>query len=101
MIDDDSGKSRVSQLRAAHQSGKAREGAFLRRRRMAAILLPEIDTDTCTGCGDCVAVCPTGALAMVEGKAVMAHPDLCIYDGECEPVCIVGAIQIPYMIVLA
>jgi len=68
---------------------------------MAATLLPEIDTDICTGCGDCVAVCPTGALAMDEGKAVMAHPELCIYDGECEPVCIVGAIQIPYMIVLA
>ena len=68
---------------------------------MAATLLPEIDTDICTGCGDCVAVCPTGALAMDKGKAVMAHPELCIYDGECEPVCIVGAIQIPYMIVLA
>jgi NAD-dependent dihydropyrimidine dehydrogenase PreA subunit len=67
---------------------------------MAATLLPEIDTDACTGCGDCVAVCPTGALAMAGGKAVMPRPDLCIYDGECEPVCSVGAIQIPYVIVL-
>jgi NAD-dependent dihydropyrimidine dehydrogenase PreA subunit len=67
---------------------------------MAAILLPEIDTDACTGCGDCVAVCPTGALAMTGGKAVMARPELCIYDGECEPVCTVGAIQLPYVIVL-
>ena len=67
---------------------------------MAAILLPEIDTDTCTGCGDCVAVCPTGALAMAKGKAVMARPELCIYDGECEPACTVAAIQVPYMIVL-
>ena len=67
---------------------------------MAATLLPEIDTDTCTGCGDCVAVCPTGALALAEGKAVMAHPELCIYDGECEPVCKVAAIQLPYVIVL-
>ena len=67
---------------------------------MAATLLPEIDTDVCTGCGDCVAVCPTGALALAEGKAVMAHPALCIYDGECEPVCTVAAIQLPYVIVL-
>ena len=67
---------------------------------MAATLLPEIDNDACTGCGICVTVCPTGALAIVEGKAVMAHPALCIYDGECEPVCTVGAIQIPYLIVL-
>ncbi len=47
-----------------------------------------------------MAVCPTGALALAEGKAVMAHPELCIYDGECEPVCPVAAIQLPYVIVL-
>jgi len=67
---------------------------------MVATLLPEIDNDACTGCGDCVAVCPTGALALVRGKAVMVHPALCIYDGECEPVCAVAAIQLPYLIVL-
>jgi len=67
---------------------------------MVATLLPEIDEDACTGCGDCVAVCPTGALALVGGKAAMAHPELCIYDGECEPVCPVAAIQLPYVIVL-
>jgi NAD-dependent dihydropyrimidine dehydrogenase PreA subunit len=67
---------------------------------MAATLLPEINTDICTGCGDCVAVCPTGALALVGGKAVMARPELCIYDGECEPICRVAAIQLPYAIVL-
>jgi NAD-dependent dihydropyrimidine dehydrogenase PreA subunit len=63
-------------------------------------LLPEINEATCTGCGDCVAVCPTGALALAGGKALMAHPGLCIYDGECEPVCPVAAIQLPYVIVL-
>ena len=31
---------------------------------------------------------------------MMAHPALCIYDGECEPVCKVAAIQLPYAIVL-
>ena len=67
---------------------------------MTATLLPEIDVETCIGCGDCVVVCPTGALAMSESKAEMARPELCIYDGECEPVCVVGAIQLPYMIVL-
>ena len=67
---------------------------------MVMTLLPEIDTAACTGCGDCVMVCPTGALAMAGGMAVMAHPALCIYDGECEPVCSVAAIQVPYLIVL-
>jgi NAD-dependent dihydropyrimidine dehydrogenase PreA subunit len=67
---------------------------------MAAIFLPEINEAICTGCGDCVAVCPTGALALAGGKAVMAHPEQCIYDGECEPICPVAAIQLPYVIVL-
>lgn len=67
---------------------------------MADKPLPEIDVTACTGCGDCVAACPTGALAMAGGKAVMAQPDLCIYDGACEPICPVAAIQLPYVIVL-
>ena len=67
---------------------------------MTTTLLPEIDVEACTGCGDCVTICPTGALAMAEGKAVMARPELCIYDGNCEPACPVAAIQLPYMIVL-
>ena len=67
---------------------------------MDAPVLPEINQEICTGCGKCVTVCPTGALALAGGKAVMAHPALCIYDGECEPVCSVAAIQLPYLIML-
>ena len=67
---------------------------------MAATLLPEINLEACTGCGECAVVCPTDALAMAEGKAVMAHPERCIYDGDCEPICPVTAIQLPYLIVL-
>ena len=61
------------------------------RWRVAAALLPEIDAATCTGCGECVVVCPTDALAW---------PELCLYDGACEPVCPMSAIQLPYVIVL-
>lgn len=64
-------------------------------------VLPEIDLAACTGCGDCVAACQPGALGIVAGKAVLVRPDRCEYDGQCEPVCPVGAIQLPYVILLA
>lgn len=63
-------------------------------------ILPEIDAAICTGCGDCVAACKPGALALHDGKAVLARPDLCEYDGQCEPACPVGAIDLPYVVVL-
>ena len=66
---------------------------------MNPVILPEIDRARCTGCGDCVAVCQPQALALVGGKAQMARPELCEYDGGCEPVCPAGAIQVPFLIV--
>lgn len=63
-------------------------------------VLPEIDAAICTGCGDCLAACKPGALAFDGGKAILARPDLCEYDGQCEPACPVGAIDLPYLVVL-
>lgn len=67
---------------------------------MTSQVLPEIDPALCTGCGDCITACVSGALAMADDKAVLAHPDRCEYDGYCEPVCPTGAIQLPYVIVM-
>lgn len=63
------------------------------------IWLPIIDAETCTGCGDCVEVCPTEALAMRDNLAVVADPEACNYCGYCELICPVGAIELPYQIV--
>ncbi len=68
---------------------------------MTAQVLPEIDAALCTGCGDCVIACRPAALAMVDGKAVLANPDRCEYDGACEPICPTGAIRLPYVVVFA
>jgi electron transfer flavoprotein alpha subunit len=66
-----------------------------------AFWLPQIDARLCTGCGDCVVVCPAQALALLESTAVLAQPDACNYCAECEAVCPVAAIALPYQIVLA
>lgn len=66
---------------------------------MDLMVLPEINLQLCTGCGDCIKACEPRALTLVGGKAVLAHPELCQYEGGCEPACPVGAIQLPYLVV--
>jgi NAD-dependent dihydropyrimidine dehydrogenase PreA subunit len=62
--------------------------------------LPQIDEALCTGCGDCIIVCPTDVLALADEIAILAKPDACNYCGACETVCPVGAIVLPYQIIL-
>ncbi|HMM22549.1 MAG TPA: FAD-binding protein [Selenomonadales bacterium] len=49
-----------------------------------------IVTKECIGCGACVSVCPFGAIAMQDGKAVIG--DACTACGACVDTCPVGAI---------
>ncbi|MCB0046215.1 MAG: ferredoxin family protein [Caldilineaceae bacterium] len=63
--------------------------------------LPIIDRIRCTGCGDCVIICPAHALALKGGKAVLVKPLACNYCADCESVCPTGAVSLPYRIVLA
>lgn len=68
---------------------------------MNDIPLPVIDPQLCTGCGICVALCPTGALAQEEQRAVLAAPDRCTYCRACEESCPEDAIALPFLIVFA
>lgn len=52
-----------------------------------------IDTDICFGCTHCVNECPTGALRIRGGKAVL-RPDWCVDCGMCLKVCPVKAIYV-------
>ncbi len=51
-----------------------------------------IDEDKCTGCGDCLEVCPEeGAVVLQEEKAII-NRELCTSCAVCMPACSEGAI---------
>jgi NAD-dependent dihydropyrimidine dehydrogenase PreA subunit len=51
-----------------------------------------IDEDKCTGCGDCLEVCPEeGAIVLQEDKAVI-NQDICTGCADCLTACPEGAI---------
>jgi NAD-dependent dihydropyrimidine dehydrogenase PreA subunit len=58
----------------------------------AAPTLPVLDPSRCTGCGDCVAVCPTACLEMTGPLPWLPRPGSCIACGACEWVCIAAAV---------
>jgi len=63
--------------------------------------LPRIDRQTCTGCSDCINICPVNALGQVDGKASLVRPDTCTYCNACEDICPVNAIELPFLIMFA
>ncbi len=60
--------------------------------------LPIIDRMACTGCGDCVQMCPVDALGLVEGRAALIRPEACTYCTACEDICPADAIELPFLI---
>ncbi|MFT3914388.1 MAG: ferredoxin [Anaeromyxobacteraceae bacterium] len=53
-----------------------------------------IDEALCNGCGDCLASCHEGALALVDGKARLVGDVYCDGLGACLPKCPTGAITV-------
>lgn len=54
--------------------------------------LPALDVSRCTGCGDCVAICPTGCLAMAGARPWLPRPLDCVSCTACELICPARAI---------
>ena len=55
------------------------------------VLVPEVDLDLCTRCGDCAKVCQFSAIAVIR-QAVLTFHDLCAGCGACAWVCPTNAI---------
>jgi NAD-dependent dihydropyrimidine dehydrogenase PreA subunit len=56
--------------------------------------LPELDATRCTGCGDCVAVCPTDCLALAGPLPWLPRPADCVRCGLCVLVCPADALRL-------
>ncbi|OWK45283.1 4Fe-4S dicluster domain-containing protein [Fimbriiglobus ruber] len=55
--------------------------------------LPVLDASRCTGCGDCVAACPTRCLeSSANGLPWLARPADCVSCAACAAVCPTTAI---------
>ncbi|HEY88304.1 MAG TPA: 4Fe-4S dicluster domain-containing protein [Thermoflexia bacterium] len=68
---------------------------FEERRAFRSNFMPEVQADTCTGCGKCVEVCPMEAITLVSAhdaqhphrKKARVQTDICIGCGVCARVC--------------
>ncbi|MHC1580633.1 4Fe-4S binding protein [Methanopyrus sp.] len=51
-----------------------------------------LDTDRCTGCGECMEACPTGALLVAEAY-LEVDESRCRACGSCARACPTGALR--------
>lgn len=58
----------------------------------ATWLAPAVNRSQCVGCGDCAAICPTGSITIVRGKAVIDDAS-CIRCDNCVRACPYNAIN--------
>lgn len=61
--------------------------------RCKGLLSYVIDPALCTGCGDCLDVCPEEAIEGKDGFIHMIDDRLCVKCGQCVPSCPEGAIK--------
>ena len=54
----------------------------------------KLDVEKCTGCGQCLAVCPHEVFALESGKASIADLDACMECGACAKNCPVEALSV-------
>ncbi|MBN1985956.1 MAG: 4Fe-4S binding protein [Prolixibacteraceae bacterium] len=67
---------------AISNSGKAKSKTFTP---------PKVNTELCTGCGNCVEVCPVEAISLTDGRAIIEEIK-CTNCRICANECPVGAI---------
>jgi NAD-dependent dihydropyrimidine dehydrogenase PreA subunit len=58
------------------------------------MFMPLIDDDKCIGCGECVDICPSEVLELVDEKAVAVNEEECVGCESCIEVCEQDAITV-------
>ncbi len=66
------------------------------RRRMSK-WIPIIDANTCDGCNQCVLKCKAQGLQLIEKKAALTNPSICLSDGDCVSECPRGSIHMEWV----
>ena len=56
--------------------------------------IPSVDAGKCTGCEECVDVCPTEVFEMKDEKSVVVEADECLGCESCVEVCESDAIAV-------
>jgi NAD-dependent dihydropyrimidine dehydrogenase PreA subunit len=57
-------------------------------------MIPRIDSELCTECGECVDACPGQVFTKGEEGVNVAYPEECIECRACEEVCPVEAVRL-------
>ena len=57
-------------------------------------MYPVVDEDKCTGCGNCVEICPSEVYQMEEDLSIPARPEDCIECWACVNQCPTESIQL-------
>jgi NAD-dependent dihydropyrimidine dehydrogenase PreA subunit len=55
---------------------------------------PVVDQDKCTGCEECVDICPVDVYEIVDGKSTPVNAEECVGCDSCVEVCPEGAITV-------
>ncbi len=53
-----------------------------------------VDKDLCTGCGECVELCPVEVFELIDDKSESVHADEFMGCESCMEVCEAGAITV-------